>query len=158
MTNLINDLISVLEEESEIYKLLIAASKGKKAAIIANDLSAIKEATQCEFECVGKIRRLEKKRADIMKDMAEVLNEKESNITISLLADNIKGPESEKLRRTASNLKQSLGELAHINDVNSALINRALEYIDFSVNVARSSMGGAIYALDGSACPDTGGL
>lgn len=140
MAGLVSELIAVLEEQVSEYEKLISASTEKKQAIINNDIDGVKAGTGAEQAHVGKIQRLERKRAGIMKDIATVLNEKLTNITIIGVAETMKSsPDGKTLTDLAHQLRALADELKTLNNSNSALIENALAYIDFSVNVMRST-------------------
>ncbi len=160
MAGLVAELIDVLNNQYKLYEELLTASGHKKEAVIRNDLDAIKAATSEEQKIVGKLQKSDKARILIMKDISRVLNVKESNITVSSLADTINDDaEAKRLRELARNLKLVLGNVKHLNDMNSALIGNALEYIDFSMNVIRSTFGDKtdLYSPNGAAA-DRGGF
>lgn len=152
MSGLINELLQVLIEEAGLYDDLVKISGDKKKSIIDNDIDLLKGITCQENIIAGKMQRLEKKRLSIITDIANVLNEKEANITLSSLANIIiEQPESEKMKKVALHLKESLSTLKELNEQNKILIENALEYIDFSINVIRSSIDAspAIYSANG---------
>ncbi len=140
MSGIIYELLDVLKEESKLYDELVDLSKIKKDYVIKNDTDNLKELTSKENLMAGKIQRLERKRLSLIKDISYVLNEKESNITLASLANIISDkPESQELKNVAEHLKQTLSELKQLNEQNRVLIENALEYIDFSMNVIRST-------------------
>lgn len=152
MSGLINELLQVLIDEAGLYDDLIKISGDKKNSIIDNDIDLLKDITCQENTIAGKMQRLEKKRLSIITDIANVLNEKEANITLSSLANIIiEQPESEKMKKVALHLKESLSALKELNEQNKVLIENALEYIDFSINVIRSSIdtSPAVYSANG---------
>lgn len=160
MAGLITEYINATRGQLELYETLVDASNGKKQAVISNNLDEIKAVTSKEQAIVGKIQRMEKERASIVRDIANVLNKKESEITLVMLAGTVKEQsEAGELRELAQKLDSTLEELRAVNDANSALISNALDYIDFSINVIRSTYGdaSAMYS-PGGASNDKGGF
>jgi len=152
MSGLITELVNVLVEEADLYKELVNIAGQKKELIISNRVDELKATTSQENTTAGKIQRLEKKRLSLICDIANVLNEKEANITLTALANIISDqPEAESLNKVAARLKDSLTDLKELNDQNKVLIENALGYIDFSMNVMRSSLDGApvVYSASG---------
>ena len=62
MASLIDELISILEEECDIYQRLIPIAEEKTRVIVKNDLSSLQEITAREQAAVGSINTLERKR------------------------------------------------------------------------------------------------
>ena len=141
MSGLVSELIKVITQEADYYDQLIKISTDKKIFIINNDINALKDITCTENTLAGKMQRLEKKRLSLIVDIANVLNEKEDNITLSYLADIITDPpQVEEMKDLTVRLKKSITALKELNEQNKVLIENALEYIDFSMNVIRSTL------------------
>lgn len=140
MPGLINELIDVLNSQSEVYEKLLELSMSKKNVIIKNEINVLKEITASENALIGKSQRLEKKRLGLISDVANVLNEKEENITLTSLAEIIKEQaEHEILVEATKRIRTVLEELKTVNDGNKILIENSLEYIDFNINVMQST-------------------
>jgi flagellar biosynthesis/type III secretory pathway chaperone len=141
MAGLVMELVGVLNEQSEVFEELIRIADNKKELIIKNDVDGLRIISTEESGLVGKSQKLEKKCETVMKDIARVLNTNPKNVNLSVLADIIKEQDehgdltaaAERIRKTADLLRAS-------NEDNKALIESALEYIDFSINVLRSSV------------------
>ena len=76
MASLIDELISVLEKETEEYHQLIDISSKKSKAIVKNDLEELRRITAVEQDFVSRLINLEKKREEVTNDIALVLNKK----------------------------------------------------------------------------------
>ena len=107
MAGLINELIDVLTEEISCYEELLKISKGKTDIIVEGDVVSLQNLTSHEQEIVGKTIKLEKKREEIIEDIALVLNENKDTLTISKLLDKLKDTvqESKKLREIQQKYK-----------------------------------------------------
>lgn len=140
MPSLISELISSLEEQYTYYSELFDLSSTKKAAIIINDVKVIQDVNAKENTIIGKSQRAERKRITIVKDIASVLNVKESDLTVKTLAELIKDqPERSVLLETAARLRAKADALKEVNEQNKLLIQNSLDYIEFSMNLIRSS-------------------
>ncbi len=140
MASLIDELIDVLEKENTEYETLMLLSKEKTPVIVKGDLEKLQRITEVEQEYVGKIRNLEKKREEVMRDIGTVLSRDPQNTKITDLIELLsKQPEEQrrlseihdKLKRTLNNVKQN-------NDINANLIRESLEIIDFNLNLVTS--------------------
>ena len=68
------NLIEVLEQESNEYEGLLSLSQKKTPIIVSGNLEELQKITDDEQELVGRISHLEKKRTEVTADIANVLN------------------------------------------------------------------------------------
>ena len=148
MASLINELIYVLEEQNKVYQELLEISSKKKLSIIENDITKLQTFISKENTLVGKSQRLDKKRIQLFKDIAFVLN-KPNQINLSLIIEMIKGQsEEEQLIKIKNKTIELLNKLKIINDQNKELIEISLEHIEVSMNFIRSSVNSEPYFYD----------
>ena len=74
MASLMENLISVLQQECVEYNGLLELSGRKTPIIVAGDLDNLQKITDEEQEWVGRIAHLEKKRSEVTADIADVLD------------------------------------------------------------------------------------
>lgn len=139
MASLIEELITVLEEEDKVYQMLMTLSKEKTPVIVKGNLEKLKEITAVEQALVDKLVRLEKRRTDVVGDMALVLNQKEEDLTVRNIVNILKGQEEEKKRLSLvhDSLKQTLEGIQRLNEMNMNLINSSLEMVEFNINMVK---------------------
>lgn len=136
MASLIDELISVLEQETAEYRQLIDISSKKTKAIVKNDLEELGKITEIEKEFVGTLINLEKKREEVTDDIALVLNQKKEEMTVKSLIPVLQSQKEVQGRLIAAhdNIRRTLKEFQTINDINKNLIQESLELIDFNMN------------------------
>jgi flagellar biosynthesis/type III secretory pathway chaperone len=141
MAGLMDDLISTLRDELQIYKDLIPLADKKSSVIIANDTEALSEITEKEQITVERLKSLEKKREGIMANMRVVLNRKNSELKLEELIELMdKQPEAKtNLTELKKSLKETLDRLKTLNERNTKLINESLEISEYHLNMIRSS-------------------
>jgi len=140
VASLMENLISVLEEEGKAYEELLELSMKKTPVIIGGDLENLQKITDDEQIIVAKINRLDAKREEVTKDIANVLNK---DVTKLKLADIIhllsQRPVEQKLLAAAHDkLKEVVGQMTRINEQNRDLIQRSLEMVEFDLNLIQS--------------------
>ena len=141
MPGLVYGLIDILEKQIANIDELTVLSNEKRDLIIKNDTVGLSELTNNENAIVNKIQKLDKARLSVMKDIANVLGQDPSIITVTVLAEVLKNqPEHEQLSSLAVSMQEKLDNLRFINDQNKILIDSSLEYINFTVNVIRGSL------------------
>ncbi len=141
MASLIDELISILEEECDIYQRLIPIAEEKTRVIVKNDLSSLQEITAREQAAVGSINTLERKREQIMDNIRTVINRKTGDFTLKTLIGLLEKQPKEQLALSIihDNLKVTIQRLVEINDRNTSLINQSLEMIEFNMNFIQST-------------------
>lgn len=140
MASLMENLISVLEEEGKVYEELLELSMKKTPIIINGDLEGLQKITDEEQIIVAKINRLDAKREDVTKDIANVLNK---DVTKLKLADIIRmlsqrPVEQNQLASAHDKLKTVVGQMTRVNEQNRDLIKSSLEMVEFDLNLLHS--------------------
>lgn len=140
MASLIENLISVLEQESAEYKALLGLSMQKTPIIVAGDLPALQKITDEEQTVVNRINRLEHERSQVMKDIANVMNKDVKTLKLVNLIQMLESrpAESRKLAEVHDCLKSVVGSMQKVNEQNKELIAHSLEMVAFDMNLIHS--------------------
>lgn len=140
MASLIEELIDVLEKENSEYEELCALSTEKTSYIVKGEVDKLQAVLEKEQLVVDRVNILEKKRSEVAKDIANVLNVPEQEMTVRklivLLKDQVK--ERDCLENVYRKLRRTLDKISKLNSNNSNLINESLEMIQFELNLAQS--------------------
>ncbi|WP_066711962.1 flagellar protein FlgN [Clostridium sp. Marseille-P299] len=141
MASLIEELISTLKTEEEIYKELLPISEEKTKIIIQNDLGALQEIVELEQLMIEKLTPLERKRAEVIANIETVLNKKPGSLDLKTMIELFeKQPkEQRELSLLHDSLKATINRLVDINDRNKSLIEQSLEMIEFNMNLIQST-------------------
>ena len=140
MAGLISNLIDTLRGQVELYQQISALSVRKKDYIIKNDIESLRKIVGEENAIVPKVMRGDKERERIMKDICMVLNKPQEDMTLSYLVTLMENqPEHAELAEVVEKTKAAVYELNDINDDNKTLIENALEYIDYNINLIHST-------------------
>ena len=156
MAGLMIQLIGVLEEHAGLCETLVSLGTQKKDCIIKNDVDALRKITVQENTAVGRIQRVERMRVELVNDIAGVLNENAAELTLSRLAEIIKEQaEHPDFVQASARLKTAIEALQNLNEHNKLLLQNALEYIDFNINLIKSTYSGdqTGYMPDGNEAP-----
>ncbi len=140
MASLMENLLTVLEQENTEYQRLEMLSQKKRQIIIDADISGLEDITGREQEIASTIRNLENKRQEVINDMAIVLSKDPKDLTITnMIAFLNKQPEEqEKLRHIQSRLRETLERMALINQQNELLLQQAMEMVEFDLTLFKS--------------------
>lgn len=140
MASLMENLISVLQDEAKAYEELLELSMKKTPIIVNGDLEGLQKITDEEQDIVARINHLETGREEVTKDIANVLNKdvKKLKLTdiIQLLAQ--RPVEQKQLAGAHDRLKNAVNQMARVNEQNKGLIQQSLEMVEFDLNLIHS--------------------
>ena len=140
MASLMEDLISILEQEDSLYEDLLKLSMSKTPVLISGDLEALSRITEDEQEIVNKVNALDKKREEGMKDIANVLGKDVKTLKLTDLIDILRSRPAEQNRLAAiyDKLSDTIGQMKRTNEQNRELIESSLEMVQFDMNVLQA--------------------
>ena len=140
MASLVEVLIDTLTKEESEYVTLLDLSRKKTPVIVAGEVEKLQKITDEEQSVVDRLVSLDVKRAEAMKDIAEVMNRDVKTLKLSYLIDMLdKRPkEREALARIHDRIKATVGELRLVNDQNKVLIEQSLDIVNFNLNLVKS--------------------
>lgn len=135
------ELISVLNEENGEYQKLLELSLRKTPVIISADLEALASITDEEQVIVSALGRMDKKREQCMKDIANVINRDVKTLKLGDLVDMLAGrpAEQQKLAEITDELSSTIAQMKRSNEQNKTLIESSLEMVQFDLNVLQAS-------------------
>lgn len=141
MASLMEELLLTMDGESEQYEKLISLSDDKKDSIIHRKLNLLEAITLQEQEIGDKLLELEKKRASVLKSIAQVLGREGQDITVSWLIDNLKDqPDVQrKLLQSKERLLQLASDMQVKNVQTQNLLKTALELVEFDITLLKSA-------------------
>jgi flagellar biosynthesis/type III secretory pathway chaperone len=135
MEGLWERLIEVLEKESALYRDILALSKHKTNTIVEGKVSQLEQLTGVEQKMLLSIGGLERQREETVNELARFLGIPADQLNISLAVQKAGEGLKERLADLRDEITMTLKELKEVNDLNSDLIEKSLEYIDFSINL-----------------------
>ena len=140
MASIIENLINVLEQESVEYETLLGLSMKKTPVIVSGDLQALQQITDEEQVVANKITNLDNRRAEIMKDIANVTNKDVNTLKLVNLIQMLESrpSESRQLAEVHDKLKTVVGNMKRVNEQNGELIRQSLEMVAFDMNLLQA--------------------
>lgn len=140
MASLVEELMITLEGEIVQYEALLKLSQEKTPIIVKGDIDALMKITDDEQKVVDRISHLDAKRAEVTKDIANVLNKDVEELKLSVLIEILaKQPkEQARLSKIHDKLKTVTENVRMINNNNSELIAHSLEMVEFDLNMIRA--------------------
>lgn len=140
MASLMENLIEVLNLQCEGYGKLLKLSEEKTSIIVKGDLALLTKITDDEQLAVTEVNHLEAKRAEVMTDIANVLNKDVNTLKLSNLVEMLSTrPEEQKaLIDARDRLLQIAADMKKVNERNGELLKNSLEMIEFDLNLMQS--------------------
>lgn len=141
MASLMDELLTTLNSEKEIYEELIPVSERKTEILVKGDLRELEKVTQEEQLLIERAGSLGKKREAVLKNIGVVLNKDAKTLDLRTLSELLaKQPEEkEKLVTLHDSLKFVMRRLIEVNEQNKNLIENSLEMIEFNMNFIQST-------------------
>ncbi|ABX40691.1 flagellar protein FlgN [Lachnoclostridium phytofermentans] len=141
MASLIQELITTLREEEQLYQEMIPIAAKKTRVIIDNDLASLQQITEEEQVTVEKVNALERKREEVIVNIGTVINRKSDTLTMKTIITLLENqPEEQKeLSLIHDSLTTTINQLVELNHKNKSLIQQSLEMIEFNMNLIQST-------------------
>ncbi|AOT70030.1 flagellar protein FlgN [Geosporobacter ferrireducens] len=138
MSKSVEQLITVLKREYDIYRDYIDLAKKKKEIIIKGNIKELDHITGLEQDMILNMGKVDKIRVAIVGNLLNELKVKEVG-SIGELVPYLEEQDRSKLIGLKDKLDKVLQEIQELNELNGKLIQQSLEYIDFNINLATSA-------------------
>lgn len=140
MASLMQELLEVLEEEEKQYQKLIELNEVKRDSVIKANIEELGKVTTQEQEIASVLLNLSNKRGGILNDMATVLGKDPKDMTINKMIGYLESqPEEQKqLMDRRDRLLEAGTQMRILNKQNEALLNQAMEMVEFDLTLLRS--------------------
>jgi hypothetical protein len=140
VASLVEELVTVLKQEEQLYSRLLGYGESKRQILIDADVPALEELTGIEQSASDELLSLSNKQVQILKDIATVIGRTEEKMTVTRLIEYLASqPEIQaKLRDARDRLLDTAGKMQAINHQNEALLRQAIELAEFDITLFRS--------------------
>ena len=140
MASLLENLIEVLDKENTDYEQLVELANQKTPMIVKGEIEQITKITDDEQIIVGRIQGMEKQRAKVLADIANVVNKDVETLKLINLIQMLgKRPDAQKkLANVQEKLKSTIDRLREANEKNQMLLTDALDMVGFNLNMIRA--------------------
>lgn len=140
MASLVEELLIDLQTENDTYQELVDLSDVKREAIIHGKVDELEDITAREEEISNRLKSLETKRTNILKDMAVVLGHDGEQMTVTNVIEQLdtQPKEQQALTEARDRLVETASQLQFANQQNSILLQQALEMVEFDLTLFKS--------------------
>jgi flagellar biosynthesis/type III secretory pathway chaperone len=143
MTTFKEELEDVLKRELSVMEKILKVSQEKTDAIVDSNLKKLEEITKEEEVLLNKVASLEDEREELLNTWGL-----DTKLPLSEIIENIPEEDKSLLYEIKEKLITILEELREKNDLNNALIQDSLEFINFTLNAMASVESPATYEKD----------
>ena len=137
---IIEKFLGLLEQQTELYRLLLTVIDDEKNAVIAANLERLNEAGKTKENLLLKLRILEEQRKHLLDKLATHLKQPVGNLTLAKLSELVGQPHAHRLVGCRSMLLELIGRIQQANADNRDLFAHSLNLVRASVNLMNSLM------------------
>lgn len=140
MASLVEELVTILIKEEELYSKLNEYGEQKTQILIDADIPALEKLTELEQEASDELLSLSNKQVTNLKDIATVIGKADEQMTVTKLIGYLDAqPDIQtKLTTARDNLIDTANKLQRINQQNVVLIQQAIEMTEFDITLFKS--------------------
>ena len=135
MNLLLEDLLTSLDKETDLYQALLQLLQREKRALVGLSLDELNECNKKKETLILQARALEESRQYGLKKLADFLGIPSDKLTLSYLSDRIDEPYSKEVKSRRSNLLSLFHSIKDINKTNESLINHSLDCVTGSLSL-----------------------
>lgn len=133
-TKLVQKLIKALEYEDATYGRLLSLSEKKTEYLVKDDTTALSQLTEEENQLIDQTRQLSRVREQLVAMLcggkADI-----KDTTLESIKNSLPQDQALALGKIQRKLKETVMRLASRNSINQRLIERAIQYIDFNLEL-----------------------
>ncbi|MGI6084081.1 MAG: flagellar protein FlgN [Acetivibrionales bacterium] len=133
--NLAENLITALGYEYRTYSEILKIAESKTDILVKNDAEALVTISEQERKMAEQTVKLNQVREQIVKALAERLGQDYKTLTIAKLKKLLKEPYKKQLGGIHTKMSDLLTKLSARNEINKKLIENAIKYLDFNIQL-----------------------
>ncbi len=130
-------MLEIIDQENKLYAELIKIGEEKKNVIINNDVVALEAITKKEQGFVKTIVSLEALRVQAVDGFCIEKGIKRVD-TVTELMSHLSEMERLQFNVAREKMQRTIDGLKDVNELNNSLINQSLDYIELSLEIAKS--------------------
>ena len=152
MNLLLDELIGIFEDQSNLHQSLISVLQDEKAAIVGSKLFELNRANKEKETLILKIKNLEDKRSDLTSTLVNSPEDESDDLTLEKLCKITNEPYSSRLNYCRENTMSLISKMKELNDGNKILLTNSIKFIRGSLtlfNNLMTSRSNAVYYPSG---------
>jgi flagellar biosynthesis/type III secretory pathway chaperone len=142
MHTFLAELIAVVHGEIDLYRQLFVLIRRERGRIVRGELAGLIELVRRKESIATELAEVEASRTRLLACIAAEYGKDSSTMTLSWIAAAAPGEHGDTLRALLVEFRGVVGQLVAANDVNRTLLGRSLEFVQGSLDIFRSVVGG----------------
>lgn len=153
----LHQLLTIMDEQARVMDDLSVLGRKKSQALVAGKMDQLDVLLRGEQALVFQMGRLEERRLNLQLEMAAQLGIHSSQLTLDRIVQGVPDDDAVRCREVAEHYGRTAGELAETNQLNTELIQQAMAYVDFSLQLlgARGASTAQVYSPHGRTGSDS---
>jgi FlgN protein. len=148
-------LVTLLAEMAAIYRAILELSRQKRDILIAVKPHELEDVTKKEEMLILQVGKMEAVRGKLVRQLAADSGTAVDSLTLTKMKE-LAGPGvCERLDKVVADFDQIMAELAPVNQLNAELIQTALTFINYNINLLAQNTTGPTYAAQGKTTPNS---
>ena len=135
MEPMINQLLRVLERESELYRSMLTVIDQESKGAVRSDLNALTKAGEEKENILVKLRSIEQQRIRLVRETADALGYPLQDFTLTMMSQLVGEPLAGRLSQAGTDLSTVLNVVKDANHRNKQLFEHSLELLRGSFNL-----------------------
>lgn len=131
----VTQLLALMEEQVKVMSDLAVLSQKKSQVLVDGKMEDLDVLLRGEQALLWQMGRIEERRFQAQMALAAQLGIHPSQLTLERLLQIVPPNEAERCQEIAERYGATAGELAQVNQLNTELIQQAMAYVDFSLQL-----------------------
>ena len=147
----LEQLISLLKQETEIYRSMLDVVDRERDAAVRSDLDALQQTAFEKENLIAEIHQKETLRRQSVLDLAAALGISDQNLTLTQIVHGVDEPHAGALRGVNDNLSAVLKKLQTANERNKLIVEHSLALLRGSFQLLNALLApGTVYHPTGN--------
>lgn len=145
-----DQFIGALPSYIDTYQELVTLAKAKTQILVAGDIKGLDSLLAQETELLLTAKKLESQRNKLVQEWGKDAKWSPAELTLEFIITQLSPEYKAEVEKNTVQLKSLIKELQGINKTNGELIEQALQFVNYTLEVMTSTnTGGATYGSDG---------
>jgi flagellar biosynthesis/type III secretory pathway chaperone len=145
-----DQFIGTLNRYIDTYQQLVTLAKAKTQILVAGDIKGLDSLLMQETELLLAAKKLESQKNKLVQTWGQDEKWTSDDITLEFIIIQLSPAYKAEVEKSTVQLKSLIQELQGINKTNGELIEQALQFVNYTLEVMTSAnTGGATYGSDG---------
>lgn len=142
-------LIALMSELLDLYQALLTLSRQKREILIAGKAQSLESITRQEELLILQAGKLEVIREKLIREIADHCGVSTQGLSLAAISELAEPADAERLSALGTAFEQVSHELVPLNRLNTELIEQALRFVNYSINILTQSQSSNTYEPHG---------